>query len=78
MTEHKHVNWHSATVDAIKIDLRDYADILEYQDEYTLSNGAHRIDLLLIRKKPGISQLCYPAFPPKCIPASSKRMRKNS
>lgn len=53
MKKNKHVNWHSATVDAIKIDLRDYADILEYHDEYPLSRGSHRIDLLLIKKKPG-------------------------
>lgn len=50
MTRHKRVDWHSAAVDAIKIDLRDYADVLEYQSEYPLSRNAHRIDLLIIRK----------------------------
>lgn len=50
MARRKHVNWHSATVDALKIDLRDYAHLLEYHSEYALSNGAHRIDLLIIHK----------------------------
>ncbi len=44
------VNWHSAAADAIQITLRDYDNLLEYRREYSLSRGAHRIDLLVIHK----------------------------
>lgn len=49
MTLHR-TNWHEAAVCAIQIDLRDYAHMLEYHPEYTLSNNNNRIDLLIIRK----------------------------
>ena len=49
MTLHR-TNWHEAAVCAIQIDLRDYAHMLEYHPEYTLSNNKNRIDLLVIRK----------------------------
>lgn len=46
----RRTNWHEAAVCAIQIDLRDYAHMLEYHPEYTLSNNNNRIDLLVIRK----------------------------
>ena len=49
MTLHR-TNWHEAAVCAIQIDLTDYAHMLEYHPEYTLSNNKNRIDLLVIRK----------------------------
>ena len=44
------VNWHEATTCAFQIELKDYADILEYITEYVLGKNYHRIDLLIIKK----------------------------
>ena len=44
------VNWHEAATCAFKIELKDYADILEYITEYVLGKNYHRIDLLIIKK----------------------------
>ena len=46
----QNVNWHLATTCALRIDLRDYESILEYDTEYTLGKNYYRIDLLIIRK----------------------------
>lgn len=46
----KRINWHEAFFCAIQIDLRDYADLLEYKSEYVLGKNSYRIDLLIIRK----------------------------
>ena len=48
---HRHrVNWHEAAVCAIEIELRDYADMLQFLTEYILGRNSYRIDLLVIRK----------------------------
>ncbi|MBD5484782.1 MAG: hypothetical protein HDR18_04550 [Lachnospiraceae bacterium] len=48
---HKHrVNWHEAAACAIEIELRDYADMLQFLTEYILGRNSYRIDLLVIRK----------------------------
>ena len=44
------VNWHEAATCAFQIELKDYADILEYITEYVLGKNYHRIDLLIIKK----------------------------
>lgn len=44
------VNWHKAAVCAIKIELRDYADILQFLSEYVLGKNSYRIDFLIIKK----------------------------
>lgn len=44
------VNWHEAASCAVQIELRDYADILDFQTEYPLGSNSYRIDLLVIRK----------------------------
>ena len=44
------VNWHEAAVCALRIDLRDYDDLLEYMTEYVLGKNGFRIDLLVIKK----------------------------
>ncbi|MDE6845856.1 MAG: hypothetical protein K2J99_08835 [Lachnospiraceae bacterium] len=45
-----HVNWHEAASCAIQIELRDYADILDFQPEFILGKNSYRIDLLVIKK----------------------------
>lgn len=47
------VNWHEAAACAIEIELRDYADILQFLKEYVLGRNSYRIDLLVIRKLSG-------------------------
>ena len=48
---HRHrVNWHEAAACAIEIELRDYADLLQFLTEYILGRNSYRIDLLVIRK----------------------------
>lgn len=44
------VNWHEAASCALQIDLKDYADSLEYMTEYLLGKGSYRIDILIIKK----------------------------
>ena len=44
------VNWHEAASCALQIELKDYADLLEYITEYTLGKNYYRIDLLIIKK----------------------------
>ena len=49
------VNWHVGISCAIKNDLRDYADMLSYEEEYPIGNNYFRLDLLIIRRiKKGI------------------------
>ena len=47
------VNWHEAAACAIEIDLRDYADMLQFLSEYILGKNSYRIDFLVIRKLSG-------------------------
>lgn len=44
------VNWHEAASCALQIELQDYADLLEYMEEYALGKNNYRIDLLVIKK----------------------------
>lgn len=45
----RRVNWHEAAACAIEIELRDYADILDFYSEYVLGKNDYRIDLLVIK-----------------------------
>lgn len=48
---HKHrTNWHEAAVCAIEIELRDYAELLQFFPEYVLDKNSYRIDFLVIKK----------------------------
>lgn len=49
-TPKRHVNWHEAAACAVQIELRDYADILDFQPEFILGKNSYRIDLLVIKK----------------------------
>ena len=44
------VNWHEAATCAVQIELRDYADTLEFKNEYVLGKNHYRIDMLIIKK----------------------------
>ena len=47
------VNWHEAAVCAIEIELRDYAEMLQFLSEYILGKNSYRIDFLVIKKLSG-------------------------
>ena len=49
-TKKHYTNWHEAAVCAVQIELRDYADQLDYLTEYVLGKSHYRIDMLVIRK----------------------------
>ncbi|MCM1234687.1 MAG: hypothetical protein NC489_31680 [Ruminococcus flavefaciens] len=46
----RRVNWHEAVACAIQIELRDFADILEFYTEYALDKNKYRIDMLVIKR----------------------------
>ena len=46
--------WHTAFRAAMRIELEDYKDYLEFTDEYQLTQDALRIDLLIVKKLSGI------------------------
>ncbi len=48
MTE-KRINWHSALLSALKIELSDYQDILNYEAEKVLNIGPRRADILITK-----------------------------
>ena len=53
------INWHSALVSAIQIELEAYQDILSYDKEFTLNTQPRRIDCL-ITKAPGSPPISSP------------------
>ena len=44
-------DWHKAIFCAVQLDLKDYAHLLEYEREYTLSANKNHIDMLVIKKQ---------------------------
>jgi hypothetical protein len=42
--------WHPAFCEAMKLELYEYRDVLEFQDEHQLTSGSLRIDCLIIKK----------------------------
>ena len=45
-----HTDWHKAIFCAVQLDLKDYAHLLEYKKELSLSSNNNRIDFLVIKK----------------------------
>ena len=46
--------WHPAFYDAIKIELLEFQDALDFQEEKQLTTGSLQMDLLIIKKAPGV------------------------
>lgn len=47
----RRTDWHKAIFCAVQLDLKDYAHLLEYEREYTLSANKNHIDMLVIKKQ---------------------------
>jgi hypothetical protein len=47
------IPWHPAFVQALQLELEDYADELEFKAEYRLTTEPLRIDVVVVKKKPG-------------------------
>ena len=45
------INWHPAFVEAIRLELDEYADDLEFLAEHQLTREPLRIDVVIIKKK---------------------------
>lgn len=48
-------DWHEAICCALQIDLRDYSHLLEYHVEKSLSANNNRMDMLVVKKQPGVT-----------------------
>ena len=48
------VIWHPAFIEAIKLELDDYKDVLEFHSEYQLTSEPLRIDCVIIKKAKGV------------------------
>ena len=46
-----HTSWHPAFLEAIKLELDQYGDMLEYTPEYQLTKEPLRIDVVIIKKR---------------------------
>ncbi|MDR2704155.1 MAG: DUF4351 domain-containing protein [Planctomycetaceae bacterium] len=42
--------WHPAFCEAMKLELNEYRDVLEFQDEHQLTSGVLRMDTLIVKK----------------------------
>jgi hypothetical protein len=49
-----HTSWHPAFVEAIKLELHQYGDILEYTPEYQLTKEPLRIDVVIVKKRKNV------------------------
>jgi hypothetical protein len=49
-----HTSWHPAFVEAIKLELGQYGDILEYTPEYQLTREPLRIDVVIVKKRKNV------------------------
>lgn len=47
-----HIPWHPAFVQALKLELEEYKDALEFSSEYQLNAEPLKIDLLIVKKAP--------------------------
>ncbi|MDR0710025.1 MAG: hypothetical protein LBF77_08170 [Spirochaetaceae bacterium] len=47
-----HIPWHPAFVQAIKLELEQYQDVLEFTSEYQLTAEPLKIDVVIIKKAP--------------------------
>jgi hypothetical protein len=48
------IDWHTAFFQALQAELEDYAELLEFYSEFPLTNAPLRIDVLIIKKVPGV------------------------
>jgi hypothetical protein len=48
------IPWHPAFVQALQLELEDYADELEFRSEYQLTSEPLRIDVVVVKKKDGV------------------------
>jgi hypothetical protein len=46
----ENILWHPAFCEAMKLELNEYRDVLEFHDEHQLTRGPLRIDVLIIKK----------------------------
>jgi hypothetical protein len=49
------IPWHPAFVQALQLELEDYADVLEFRTEQPLTTEPLRIDAVVVKKKPGVT-----------------------
>ncbi|MDR1175518.1 MAG: hypothetical protein LBK83_08635 [Treponema sp.] len=49
-----HIPWHPAFVQALKLELEQYKDALEFQSEYQLNAEPLEIDLVIVKKEAGL------------------------
>jgi hypothetical protein len=49
------LQWHPAFLQAIQLELIEYKDFLEFKYEYQLATEPLRVDLLIIKKSPGMA-----------------------
>jgi hypothetical protein len=54
LDRHEKLRWHPAFLQAIQLELIDYKDSLEFTYEYQLTTEPLRVDLLIIKKSPGL------------------------
>ena len=47
----KRISWHPGFYGGLELELRDYRDLLEYEQEYTLSKEPLSIDMMIIKKR---------------------------
>jgi len=49
------LSWHTAFLQAVQLELSDYSDSLEFKYEYLLAGEPLRIDLLIVKKRKGVT-----------------------
>ena len=52
--EELRLDWHSAFYAALQAELVDYLDVLQFEQEHPLNEQPLRIDVLVIKKQPGV------------------------
>jgi hypothetical protein len=55
MQEDTNIYWHDAFYDAIQLEFHDFADALVFEDRHQLSKEALEIDVLVVKKAPGVA-----------------------
>src|SRR5215469_15057902 len=48
------ISWHPAFVQAIRVELEDYQDVLTFEEEHQLTTEPLKIDVLIIKKKKNV------------------------
>ena len=54
MNNNDKIYWHEAFFEALKLELIEYEDVLEFINEYKLSDEALRMDALVVKKEPSV------------------------